>query len=184
MRGRRAAWLWGATGAVAVAAAVIAASALFSARAAPVPHDGSTADPGTPDPARDHLAIMMHAPGPQVSTESARSQGLISMPWVLFSQRDGGRTLRIVAATGDDSCVKPAGYRVEQTGSYVELWVYSAKAPAGTPCVPLITEWRTDITLTTPLGGRTLLHPRTDPDWPADRVFDGYVWATQAAAQR
>ncbi|GAA4155650.1 hypothetical protein GCM10022286_04880 [Gryllotalpicola daejeonensis] len=175
---RRAEWLWLGGGAVLVVALLVAASLAFMGRTDPLPHDGSIADPGTPDPIYDHLTVQVHAPGPSITASAARSEKLISMPWVVFAHHDGGRTLEIVAATGDGSCVKPAGYRVEQTDSYVELWLYSMRAPAGTRCLPYVTMWRTDITLARPLGGRTLLHPKTAPDWPASRVFDGYVWAT------
>ncbi|HEY0249539.1 MAG TPA: hypothetical protein VGC45_14895 [Gryllotalpicola sp.] len=160
----------------AVAAAVVVAAVLVMTRPATLPRDGSIADPATPDPVTDHLAIMVHAPGPAVSAADGAS--LVSMPWVYYRQLHGGRTIQIVAATGDDSCVKPAGYRVQETNSYVELWVYSTRAPAGTRCVELVTEWRTSIPLRRPFGGRTLLHPPTAPDWPASRVFDGYTWAT------
>jgi hypothetical protein len=171
-------WPWIAGGVAVLAAAAVASAVIVGAHTpTPLPSDGSVADPVTPNALTDRLSILVHSPGPAIP--ASRATDYVSMPWLFFALRDGGKAVQIVAATGDASCVKPAGYRVKETDSYVEIWAYSKRAPAGTHCAKLVTEYRTNIPLTAPLGDRTLLHPPTAPDWPASRAFDTqYTYAT------
>lgn len=136
--------------------------------APPLPSDGSTADARTPDPDPVDLSIRTHEPGPALTADAAR--GDLSMPWKLVSIN--AQSIDIIAAIGNGGCIQPAGYRVEESTSYVELWVYSRRVPTKR-CVTLVEVWHTTVPLTTPLGSRALLHPPTDPAWQASYVFNG-----------
>lgn len=91
---------------------------------------------------------------------------LLSMPWELLGVRDGGKSLAIFYASGDDYDIKHIGFRVFETDTSVELIAVSRDTSSGGEEPGNYATNAALISLSRPLGQRALLHAPTD--WSAD----------------
>jgi hypothetical protein len=91
----------------------------------------------------------------------------ISMPWRYAGSDASGRRLTIVFAEGDGGyCVKPQGVIVRESPESVLVTVVSEVRSDGV-CPASLSVAYGYVELMSPLGSRALLHPPTDPHWPA-----------------
>ena len=125
----------------------------------------ATADPLTARATRPPGAL--DPPGALPLLHKPPRHGATSLPWSLQAIAADGRDLTIVFPA---SCVTIAGAQVAETSADVTVTVWGVTGSGA--CAASLTFQFATISLSTPLGSRTLLHAPPSKQWASGHFFE------------
>lgn len=127
----------------------------------PLPATPAVTDKSTPSPSKSWNGLVPKISSAQALTKR-QTRGLESTPWQLLSEDGRSLLIKYVAGGG---CSSWKGVRVQETSTSVEIWTAVKTSTGPQACSDELRLGASRITLTTPLGSRSLLHAPISKSW-------------------